>query len=51
MFSDFHQLHHFVALNQGGSVTATSWVGGTNAGSADIYFGKSEHLLRFFDIE
>jgi hypothetical protein len=42
MFADIHNLHHFISLEQGGSVTATSWVGGTNSGNADIYFGESE---------
>ena len=41
MFADLHHLHQFVSLEQGGSVTATSWVGGTNAGEADIYFGAT----------
>jgi hypothetical protein len=39
MFADLHHLHHFISLEQGGSVTATSWVAGTNQGEADIYFG------------
>ena len=41
MFADIHHLHQFVSLEQGGSVTATSWVGGTNAGEANIYFGAA----------
>ena len=41
MFADLHHLHQFVSLEQGGSVTATSWVGGTNAGEANIYFGAA----------
>ncbi len=41
MFADLHHLQQFVSLEQGGSVTATSWVGGTNAGAADIYFGAA----------
>jgi hypothetical protein len=45
MFADLHHLHHFISLEQGGSVTATSWVAGTNQGEADIYFGKK---TRFF---
>ncbi len=40
MFADLHHLHQFISLEQGGSVTAASWVGGTGAGEADIYFGK-----------
>ncbi len=47
MFADLHHLHQFVSLEQGGSVTAASWVGGTGAGEANIYFGAnpSAHLL------
>jgi hypothetical protein len=49
MFADLHHLHQFISLEQGGSVTAASWVGGTGAGEADIYFGEirfySKHLL------
>ncbi len=41
MFADLHHLHQFISLEQGGAVTATSWVGGTNAGEADIYFGAA----------
>ena len=40
MFADLHHLHQFVSLEQGGSVTAASWVGGTGAGEANIYFGE-----------
>jgi hypothetical protein len=43
MFADLHHLHNFISLEQGGSVTATSWVAGTNAGEADIYFGQDMH--------
>ena len=43
MFADLHHLHQFISLDQGGSVTGASWVGGTNATDANIYFGK---LLR-----
>ena len=39
MFADLHHLHQFISLDQGGSVTAASWVGGTGAGEANIYFG------------
>ena len=39
MFADLHHLHQFVSLDQGGSVTGDSWVGGTNATDANIYFG------------
>ena len=39
MFADLHHLHQFISLEQGGSVTAESWVGGTHAGEADVYFG------------
>ena len=39
MFADLHHLHQFISLDQGGSVTAASWVGGTDAGEANIYFG------------
>ena len=39
MFADLHHLHQFVSLDQGGSVTGASWVGGTNATNANIYFG------------
>uniref|UniRef100_A0A7S0QX56 Uncharacterized protein n=1 Tax=Cryptomonas curvata TaxID=233186 RepID=A0A7S0QX56_9CRYP len=41
MFADLHHLHQFVSLEQGGSVTAASWVGGTGAGEANIYFGAT----------
>jgi hypothetical protein len=47
MFADLHHLHQFISLEQGGSVTAASWVGGTGAGEADIYFGKA--FLRLVD--
>ena len=40
MFADLHHLHQFISLDQGGSVTGASWVGGTNATDANIYFGK-----------
>ena len=40
MFADLHHLHQFMSLDQGGSVTGDSWVGGTNATDANIYFGK-----------
>jgi hypothetical protein len=40
MFADLHHLHQFVSLEQGGSVSAASWVGGTGAGEANIYFGE-----------
>ena len=40
MFADLHHLHQFVSLEQGGSVTAASWAGGTGAGEANIYFGE-----------
>jgi hypothetical protein len=39
MFADLHHLHQFVSLDQGGTVTAISSAGGTNAGEANIYFG------------
>ena len=42
MFADLHHLHQFISLDQGGSVTGASWVGGTNATDANIYFGKHE---------
>jgi hypothetical protein len=47
MFADLHHLHHFISLEQGGSVTATSWVAGTNQGEADIYFGWKSLSFRF----
>ena len=47
MFADMHHLHQFISLDQGGSVTATSWVGGTNAGEANIYFGMIPCLSRY----
>ena len=43
MFADLHHLHNFISLEQGGSVTAVSFPGGTHAGEADIYFG-AEHI-------
>ena len=45
MFADLHHLHQFVSLEQGGSVTAASWVGGTGAGEANIYFGEPSHYI------
>ena len=39
MFADLHHLHQFISLDQGGSVTGDSWVGGTHATDANIYFG------------
>ncbi len=45
MFADHHHLHQFVSLEQGGSVTAASWVGGTGAGEANIYFGEPSHCV------
>ena len=39
MFADLHHLHQFISLDQGGSVTGASWVGGTHATDANIYFG------------
>ena len=47
MFADLHHLHQFISLEQGGAVTATSWVGGTNAGDADIYFGEVAGRLQW----
>ena len=41
MFADLHHLHQFVSLEHGGSVTASSWAGGTGAGEANIYFGEA----------
>jgi hypothetical protein len=32
MFADLHHLHQFMSLDQGGSVTGDSWVGGTGRG-------------------
>ena len=40
MFADLHHLHQFISLDQGGSVTAESWAGGTHSGEANIYFGE-----------
>jgi hypothetical protein len=45
MFADLHHLHQFVSLEQGGSVSAASWVGGTGAGEANIYFGEGHRLV------
>ena len=39
MFADLHHLHQFMSLDQGGSVTAVSYPGGTHDGVANIYFG------------
>jgi hypothetical protein len=38
MFADLHHLQQFISFEQGGSVSAASWVGGTGTGKADIYF-------------
>jgi hypothetical protein len=48
MFADLHHLHQFVSLDQGGSITGASWVGGTNATDADIYFGGPKQFVLEF---
>ena len=45
MFADLHHLHQFVSLEQGGSVTASSWAGGTGSGEANIYFGEGHRSV------
>ena len=47
MFADLHHLHQFMSLDQGGSVTGDSWVGGTNATDANIYFGGQKAIYFF----
>ena len=39
MFADIHHLHQFVSLDQGGSVAAVSFPGGTHPGATSIFFG------------
>ena len=41
MFADLHHLHQFVSLDQGGSVSAVSFTGGTVPGATSIYFGAA----------
>ena len=40
MFADLHHLHQFISLDQGGSVGAVSFTGGTHPGATSIFFGE-----------
>ena len=44
MFADLHHLHQFISLDQGGSVTGASWVGGTHATDADTN-AERDHIV------